>query len=88
MEENRDYQLEQITKLAETIKILPVKLQEALFWAVENYEVLQEMGKQSELTLEEIQKFKADALAEKSYAEFLLLQITECVKKSKENEEL
>ena len=88
MEENRDYQSEQIAKLVETIKTLPVKLQEALFWAVENYEALQEMGRNSEMTLEEIQIAIENALAKEEYAMLLLLFITKSMKQSKENEEI
>ena len=87
MEESRDYRLERITELEEAIKALPVKLQNALFWAVENYEALQEMGRKSEMTLEEIQIAIKDALAAEEYAMLLLLFVTESMKQSNRNEE-
>lgn len=87
MKENSENQLEKIDLLCEQVKGLPIKMQTAIFWAVEYFDVLEEIGKKSELTLEEIQRFKADMLAEKSYAAFLLAQITEYVKNQKKNEE-
>ena len=87
MKENKDYRLERIVKLEEAVKILPVKLQNALFWAVENYEALQEMGRKSEMTLEEIQIAIKDALAAEEYAMLLLLFVTESMKQPNRNEE-
>ncbi|MCI8304572.1 MAG: hypothetical protein HFF52_08085 [Lawsonibacter sp.] len=88
MKENKDYRLERIVKLEEAVKILPVKLQNALFWAVENCEVLQEMGRKSEMTLEEIESAMKDVWEEESYALLMLLCITKSIKESKENEEI
>lgn len=85
MEENR---LDKIARLDEAIKKLPAKIQDSIYWAVENFNVLEEMGKASNMTLEEIQKEMETALSEENYATLILLYITKFVRESKENEEI
>lgn len=87
MKENRDYREEKIAALEAARKALPMELQNAICWAIENYSTLEEMGKASNMTLEEIQCSMQNAQAEKNYATLVLLYITKSVKESKENEE-
>lgn len=87
MEKNTDYREEKIAELETTIKTLPIELQNAICWAIENYSALEEMGKASNMTLEEIQRAMENALAEKNYATLILLHITKSIIESKENEE-
>ena len=88
MEKNREHQAEKIARLEEAIRALPAELQQAIFWAIENLELLKEIGKRSEMTPEEIRDAKAGALSKEQYAALMLLHITEIMKQSKENEEL
>ena len=87
MEENRDGRSEKIEALEKAIKALPIDLQNAICWAIENYSALEEMGKASNMTLEEIQRAMENAQAEKNYASLILLHITKSMIESKENEE-
>ncbi len=88
MEENRENRLEKIIQLKGKIRKLPTKMQNVVYWTIENYSILEAMGKKSEMTAEEIQSAMETALAEEHYAMFVLLQITQYMKQTKENEEL
>lgn len=88
MEENREALMEEIAQLEEKIKMLPAGLQRAVYWAIENYAALEEMGKNSEMALEEIQSAMEHEFAEENYAAFTLLYTTKLVKEFRENEEL
>lgn len=88
MEEHKGKQSRKIAELEAAVKALPIELQNAICWAAENYSVLEEMGKTSNMTLEEIQSAMKAAMAEDNYATLALLYVTKCVKESKENEEI
>lgn len=85
--ENRDDWLEKVKVLEEAIKELPKELQNAICWAVENYPTLENMGRASNMTSEEIQCAMENALAEKNYVTLILLHITKTMIELKENEE-
>ena len=88
MEENTDDWLEKIEALEKAIKVLPVKALEAFYWAVENFDELEDICDDSDLALEELPDMMAKAWKEESYALFMLLCIAKTLKESKENEEI
>jgi len=85
MEENRKDRLEQIAQLEENIKKLPAKLQEAIYWAIKNFDVLKEICKEPGMTLEEIQSEMEKTWAKEQYDTHILLYIAKYM--MEENEE-
>lgn len=87
MEKNVEGCSERIAKMETSLKKLPVELQNAICWGIEHLGSLQEIGKQSKMTPEEIQAAMENALAKKEYATLILLYITGAMRKSEKNEE-
>ena len=87
MEENECNQLEQFLKLEEAISKLTVKQQDAVHWAIKYFNVLEEIGKELELTAGEIDCKMKSALERENYATYIFLYIVKYMKESNENEE-
>ncbi len=76
-----------IAQIMEAVKRLPIKLQNSICWAIENYSMLEAIGKRSEMTPKEIQAAITRALEDETYPTLCLLYITKFAKESGENEE-
>ncbi len=70
MEDNRK---EQIARIEKAVKELPQKAQRAIFWIIEHYDFVEEMCKNSKMTVEEIEKYKTNAEAKEDYIMLALL---------------
>ena len=77
MEKNLD---ENRAKVAEELKKLPEKAQRAICWAMENLDFVVDMCRESEMTPEEIEMHKVEAIEKEDYVLFLILHITEMYK--------
>ena len=64
---------EKIQELAAKIKKLPPYPQAVICWLIKNYDAIQEMSRNSEMTLPEIEREMEIALQERQYALFALL---------------
>ena len=77
MEKNLD---ENRAKVAEELKKLPEKAQRAICWAIENLDFVVDMCRESEITCEEIEMYKNEAIEKEDYVLFVILHITEMYK--------
>ena len=77
MEKNLD---ENRAKVAEELKKLPEKAQRAICWAIENLDFVVDMCRESEMTCEEIEMYKNEAIEKEDYVLFVILHITEMYK--------
>lgn len=58
MENNKN---EYIVKLEESMKELPIALQDAIVWVLNHFEFFKELCKNAEMTAEELAKYKEEA---------------------------
>ena len=71
---------EKLVKIEKEIKELPKKAQWAIYWIVENFDFVIEVCKESNMTNEEIQKYKKYAREKEDYIMLALLCIAETYK--------
>lgn len=71
MKDNKD---EKIKKTVEKIKKLPEKAQVACIWAIEHCDMIEEMCRDSKMTMEEIEKYEIIARKRKDYFLLIFLQ--------------
>ena len=67
-------------KIEEELKKLPEKAQRAICWTIENLDFVVDMCRESEMTCEEIEMYKNEAIEKEDYVLFLILHITEMYK--------
>lgn len=85
MEENW---IEQIARIEETIRELPIKQQKAIRWAIQNFGMLKEICKETGMATDEIERMKPAALEKENYATFILLCMIKYMQETKKNEEI
>ena len=85
MEENW---VEQIARIEETIRELPIKQQKAIRWAIQNFDTLKEICKETGMATDEIERMKPAALEKENYATFILLCMIKYMQETKKNEEI
>lgn len=64
---------ELIRQMENEIKKLPEKAQNAIYWMMENFEIVMEMCKESDMTDEEIEKYRKIAKEKDDYIALVLL---------------
>lgn len=72
---------ERLAKIEKEIEELPEKAQWAIHWIVKNFDFVDEMCKEADMTEEEIEKYKKDAIEKEDYIALSLLYIAKIYKK-------
>ena len=76
--DGKEYRLE----IIEMIKEMPVREQSAIIWTIKNFKFVKNMCENPEMTEDEIQRFKKDAIAKEDYLMLSLLCAAETFKNS------
>lgn len=81
----KDNRKKQIDEIMETIQQLPKEKQKAIYLIIQNIEFFEEICKNSEMTMEEIDEYKVVAIEKGDYVMLVLICMTQ-VYKEKDNE--
>ncbi len=84
MEKNKD---ERLAKIEEVVKKLPKKAQQAIDWVITHLDFVEEMCENPEMTNEEIEKYKEDAIAKEDYVMLVILCVAQTYNNSIETTE-
>lgn len=68
---------EQLAKLEKELNELPEKAQSAIYWMIKNFDSVIELCKNSEMTDEEIERYREKAIEKEDYLTLALLCTTE-----------
>lgn len=71
---------EEWNRAIEEFENLPEKAQRAIYWVIKNWDFVVEMCKESDMSYEEIEKYKMKADEKGDYALFVLLRMLELYK--------
>lgn len=71
---------EEAVRIENEVKKLPEKAQRAIYWVVENFNLVIEMCKESEMTEEEIEKYREIARKKEDYITLALLCVAKMYK--------
>lgn len=72
---------EKLSKIEEEIKELPEKAQRAIYWIIKNFDFVEEMCQDSDMTNEEIEKYKENAIEKEDYIALALLCVAKMYRK-------
>lgn len=71
---------EKLIKIEKEMKELPTKAQCAVYWIIENFDFVIEICKESDMTDEEIEKYRENAKEKEDYIALALLCVTKACK--------